>query len=70
MREHVLAREVAEHLGTRLGEAEVGRFPDGEVLVALDRFAAAQVDDSHLEFARRMARRFRCRWPGTAAPGS
>jgi ribose-phosphate pyrophosphokinase len=28
-----LAREVAEHLDARLGEAEVGRFPDGEVMV-------------------------------------
>jgi ribose-phosphate pyrophosphokinase len=28
-----LAREVCEHLGVRLGEAEVGRFPDGEVVV-------------------------------------
>jgi ribose-phosphate pyrophosphokinase len=28
-----LAREVAEHLSARLGEAEVGRFPDGEVMV-------------------------------------
>jgi len=28
-----LAREVAEYLGVRLAEAEVGRFPDGEVLV-------------------------------------
>ena len=28
-----LAREVCEHLGVRLGEAEVGRFPHGEVLV-------------------------------------
>ena len=29
-----LAREVCEHLdGERLGEAEVGRFPDGEVMV-------------------------------------
>ncbi|HLJ44076.1 MAG TPA: ribose-phosphate pyrophosphokinase [Candidatus Binataceae bacterium] len=28
-----LAREVCEHLGVRLGEAEVGRFPDGEVMV-------------------------------------
>ena len=28
-----LAREVCEHLDTRLGEAEVGRFPDGEVMV-------------------------------------
>jgi ribose-phosphate pyrophosphokinase len=28
-----LAREVCEHLGVRVGEAEVGRFPDGEVLV-------------------------------------
>jgi ribose-phosphate pyrophosphokinase len=28
-----LAREVAEHLGVRLGHAEVGRFPDGEVMV-------------------------------------
>jgi len=28
-----LAREVSEHLGVRLGHAEVGRFPDGEVMV-------------------------------------
>src|SRR5712671_2160984 len=28
-----LAREVCEHLGVRLGEAEVGHFPDGEVNV-------------------------------------
>src|ERR1700726_511347 len=28
-----LALEVCEHLGVRLGEAEVGRFPDGEVMV-------------------------------------
>jgi ribose-phosphate pyrophosphokinase len=28
-----LAREVCEHLKVRLGEAEVGRFPDGEVMV-------------------------------------
>src|SRR5713101_10068446 len=28
-----LAREVTEHLGVKMGEAEVGRFPDGEVLV-------------------------------------
>ncbi|HEY2523656.1 MAG TPA: ribose-phosphate pyrophosphokinase [Candidatus Binataceae bacterium] len=28
-----LAREVCEHLGVRLGEAEVGHFPDGEVMV-------------------------------------
>jgi ribose phosphate pyrophosphokinase-like protein len=28
-----LAREVCEHLNVRLGEAEVGHFPDGEVLV-------------------------------------
>src|SRR5271169_4088165 len=28
-----LAREVAEHLGVKLGEVEVGRFPDGEVMV-------------------------------------
>jgi ribose-phosphate pyrophosphokinase len=28
-----LAREVAEHLGTRLCAVEVGRFPDGEVMV-------------------------------------
>src|SRR6201987_3284303 len=27
------AREVCEHPGVRLGEAEVGRFPDGEVMV-------------------------------------
>ncbi len=30
-----LAREVSEHLGVRLGEAEVGRFPDGEVMVEI-----------------------------------
>src|SRR4051794_40406644 len=28
-----LAREVAEHLGVRLAQVEVGRFPDGEVMV-------------------------------------
>ena len=28
-----LAREVSEHLGVRMGEVEVGRFPDGEVMV-------------------------------------
>ena len=28
-----LAREVCEHLNVRLCEAEVGRFPDGEVMV-------------------------------------
>jgi len=28
-----LAREVCEHLKVKLGEAEVGRFPDGEVMV-------------------------------------
>ncbi|HTQ24715.1 MAG TPA: ribose-phosphate pyrophosphokinase [Candidatus Binataceae bacterium] len=28
-----LAREVCEHLAVRLGEAEVGHFPDGEVMV-------------------------------------
>jgi ribose-phosphate pyrophosphokinase len=28
-----LAREVCEHLGVHLGQAEVGRFPDGEVMV-------------------------------------
>jgi ribose-phosphate pyrophosphokinase len=28
-----LAREVCEHLDVRLGQAEVGRFPDGEVMV-------------------------------------
>jgi ribose-phosphate pyrophosphokinase len=28
-----LAREVAEHLAVRLGQVEVGRFPDGEVMV-------------------------------------
>jgi ribose-phosphate pyrophosphokinase len=30
-----LAREVAEHLQVKMGEAEVGRFPDGEVMVEL-----------------------------------
>jgi len=28
-----LAREVCEHLHVELGEAEVSRFPDGEVMV-------------------------------------
>ena len=28
-----LAREVTEHLGVKMGEAEVGRFPDGEVMI-------------------------------------
>ena len=28
-----LAREIAEHLGVKLGQVEVGRFPDGEVMV-------------------------------------
>jgi predicted Zn-dependent protease len=40
-------------------EAWIERHENGEVLVALDRFTTAQVDDSHLDFARRMARRFR-----------
>lgn len=40
-------------------ETWIERHEDGEVLVALDRFATAQVDDSHLDFARRMARRLR-----------
>jgi ribose-phosphate pyrophosphokinase len=30
-----VAREVCEHLSVRLGEAEVARFPDGEVMVEL-----------------------------------
>ena len=30
-----LAREVTEHLGVNMGEAEVGRFPDGEVMVVI-----------------------------------
>ncbi|MGH7812853.1 MAG: ribose-phosphate diphosphokinase [Candidatus Binataceae bacterium] len=30
-----LAREVCEHLQVQMGEAEVGRFPDGEVMVEL-----------------------------------
>ena len=30
-----LAREVTEHLGVKLGAAEVGRFPDGEVMVEI-----------------------------------
>ena len=36
-----LAREVCEHLQVRLGEAEVGRFPDGEVLVRYMKTSAA-----------------------------
>jgi PmbA protein len=49
------------HLSRSWLEAEtwIERHEDGEVLVALDRFATAQVDDSHLDFARRMARRLR-----------
>ena len=51
----------AAHLSRSWLEAEtwIERHADGEVLVALDRFATTQVDDSHLDFARRMARRFR-----------
>ncbi len=30
-----LAREVCEHLSVRLGEADVRRFPDGEVMVEI-----------------------------------
>src|SRR5208337_4201954 len=30
-----LAREVTEHLGVTMGEAEVGHFPDGEVMVEI-----------------------------------
>jgi ribose-phosphate pyrophosphokinase len=30
-----LAREISEHLKVKLGQAEVGRFPDGEVLVEI-----------------------------------
>src|SRR5208282_2041708 len=30
-----VAREVCEHLSVRLGEAEVARFPDGEVMVEI-----------------------------------
>jgi len=30
-----LAHEVTEHLGVKMGEAEVGRFPDGEVMVEI-----------------------------------
>ncbi|HSQ05866.1 MAG TPA: hypothetical protein VLN59_17640, partial [Burkholderiales bacterium] len=49
------------HLSRSWLEAEtwIERHADGEVLVAVDRFATAQVDGSHLDFARRMARRFR-----------
>jgi predicted Zn-dependent protease len=51
----------AAHLSRSWLEAEtwIERHEGGEVLVALDRLATAQVDDSHLDFARRMARRFR-----------
>jgi len=41
------------------GEAWVERHAGNEVLVALDGFATAHVDNSPLEFARRMARRLR-----------
>ncbi len=49
------------HLSRSWLEAEtwIERHADGEVLVTLDRFATTQVDDSHLDFARRMARRLR-----------
>src|SRR5579863_5220929 len=30
-----LAKEVAEHLSAKLAEAEVGRFPDGEVMIEI-----------------------------------
>ena len=41
------------------GEAWVERRTGDDVLVALDNFSTAQLDDSPLDFARRMARRLR-----------
>ena len=32
---HSLAREIAEHIGIPLGEAEVGRFSDGEIRIGI-----------------------------------
>ncbi len=53
------------------GEAWVERHADHDVLVALDNFSTAKLDDSHLEFARRMARRLRwAREPIEPKPGS
>jgi PmbA protein len=52
------------------GEAWVERHVGGEVLVVLDTFATARRDDSHLEFARRTARRLRwARRPVEPQPG-
>ena len=33
----VLAAEIAQHLGTHLGAANVGRFSDGEVKVEIEQ---------------------------------
>lgn len=41
------------------GEAWVERHAGDDVLVALDNFSTARLDDSPLDFARRMARRLR-----------
>ena len=38
----VLAAEIAEHLGIKLGAAEVGRFSDGEVTVELHQNVRAR----------------------------
>ena len=50
----------AEHSSTWLeGEIWVERHIGDDVLVALDNFATARLDESYLDFARRMARRLR-----------
>jgi len=38
----VLAREIAQHLGTSLGDIHVGRFSDGEVTVELKQNVRAR----------------------------
>ncbi len=38
----VLAAEIAEHLGIKLGAADVGRFSDGEVTVEINQNVRAR----------------------------
>ena len=41
----VLASEIAQHLGTQLGSANVGRFSDGEVTVEISIAADGSVSN-------------------------
>ena len=36
-----LAKEICDELGVPLGDAQVGRFPDGEVRLQISRMCAA-----------------------------